>query len=131
MQSKHRWELRQYAQYDPNNCYEKKNTTIDFPIQPSITKVCRAIRSESLPIFYGANSCEVSDLYWPTEEGVQMPFPNFVSRWLIRIKPHISFIRNLEITCGEGTAQCAHEMVSFLVDHFNFRGVAVTAVDWD
>ena len=123
----HATEAKWYAHYDPND-WRKEDCTREFPVQPNVTKVCRTIRNETLPIFYGVSSFEIWDLYWPKEEGVEMPFPKFVSRWLMRVDPHISLIRDFEITCGRGNAQRAHEMVSFLIDHFSFREGTVKGV---
>ena len=119
-----------YAHYDPDN-WQKNNNTSEFPVQPNVARVCRTIRNETLPVFYGASSFEIRDLCWPEIEGVQMPFPKFVSRWLMRIKPHISLIRDLEISCGNINPQRAHEVVSFLVDHFSFLEGTVKGVERD
>jgi dihydrodipicolinate reductase len=72
---------RWYAQYDPNNPAKSADLTIDFSNQPNITKVCRTIRNETLPIVYGASGFEILDLYWYRQEGVQTPFPKIVLQW--------------------------------------------------
>lgn len=47
------WKGKWYSYYDPPSLEDSDN--IRPPVQPNITKVCRQMRRETLPIFYGAN----------------------------------------------------------------------------
>jgi hypothetical protein len=51
---------------------------IQLPRQPDITKVCRQIRDETLPIFYGVNRVLILDQCYHAYDGVKTPFLNIL-----------------------------------------------------
>lgn len=95
---------------------------IDFPAQPPITRVCRQIRNDTIPIFYGANDFVFMDSYWwghwnSRHVRVETPFPAVLMRCLGKIRRHLHLIRKLKITATLGySAQTAHDTVAILMD---------------
>lgn len=101
-----------------------------FITQPSITRVSKAVREETLPIFYGANAFIVTDLYWPEADGIQTPFPKIILEWLDRIRAHLPLMTDVEIDCHPRSCpHQAHEMVSALTDLMPFRAGVLKSID--
>ena len=107
--------------------YSPTETGIDyppvhFPRQPNITKICRQMREETLPIFYGVNRFVVMDLYEYQSDGLQPTFPTILWEALNNVKSHISLMKHVEIQCRMSSAQMAHEIIAALTDHgFDFK----------
>lgn len=115
---------------------------IAFPTQPPITRVCRQIRNETLPIFYGANDFVFLDSYCgdytralarENKVQVETPFPAVLMRGLGRIRGHLHLVRKLKIkSTREYCAQTAHESVAMLMDlGLPFEERALVAEDID
>ena len=113
-----------YGDYYPG---EPTEEAIRFLTQPAITKTCRQVRNETIPIFYGSNAIVLHDFYWPKMDGVWTPFPEVLRRLFRRIQLHVPLITCVVIDCDPGSAQAAHEVVSFLTDHFEFGAGVVKA----
>lgn len=108
--------------YSPG--YSKEYSEIDgkqrsMPVQPSISKVCRQIRQETLPIFYGANGFLLVDDYLTRIDGNHTPFPTVILGWLDNISQHLSLMEELSIECGFGCGQRAHEIIAVLTDRYH------------
>ena len=102
-----------------------------FPAQPSITKVCRQIRGETLPIFYGINGFIAIDLYSRSRNGITKPFPAVLLDWLSRIKHHLPLMSHLEMSCYRDSEQKADESITMLTDHkLAFKEGVLEPVNW-
>lgn len=94
------------------------NPTV-FPIQPSITQVCRQNREETLPMFYGGNKFEFVDVAVHELYGIKTPFLALLLRWLRAIQAHVPLFEELAIdatSVPELLAQRPDENVAALMD---------------
>ena len=107
---------RWFCRYSPIHDTSRLDDHIPFPRPPKITRVCRQIREETLPIFYGANGFDIEDWYWWEEEGVQTPFPKSLLRWLTSIRHYLHLMTSVSILCELDCVQRAHEIVTMLTD---------------
>lgn len=89
------------------------NADITLPVQPSITSVCRQIRAETLPIFYGSNRFLLFDriLFWKHGKD---PFPKVLTTWFAMIRQHLSLMSDVGIRSLNDSD--THETVALLTD---------------
>jgi hypothetical protein len=105
-----------FCRYSPIHNTSRLGDHIPFPSQPRITRVCRQIREETLPVFYGANGFIIEDWYWWEDEGIQTPFPKILLGWLNSIRHHLHLMTRVAILCEIDCVQREHEIVAMLTD---------------
>ena len=105
-----------YCRYCPIHDTSRLEDHIPFPRPPRITRVCRQIREETLPIFFGANDFVVEDWHWWKDDGVQTSFPKILLRWLTSIRHHLHLMTSVSILCEYDCVQREHEIVAMLTD---------------
>lgn len=118
-------------------CPNFASLNVSFPFQPSITKVCRQIRQENVPIFYGANVYIFHDCYEFHEDsdefeyfGIHTPFPAMLLQWLDCNRGHIPWIAGMHIESDYFSAQENYETICALTDlDFPFKDDALQAIE--
>ena len=105
-----------FCRYSPISDKSCPGDNIPLPSQPRITNVCRQIREETLPIFYGANGFVIEDWFWYEDEGVQTPFPKILLAWLNPIRHHLHLMKSMAIFCEMDCVKRDHEMIAMLTD---------------
>lgn len=115
------------AWYNPNFWIQTRNqeaaTTFHF-FQPNITRVNKQIRSETLSIFYGANTFVFLGSNYPSNR-LHVPWPKVLWMWLRSFKMHVPLMRRVEIQTTS-RQQKVHELVAALMDsEFNFVPTAL------
>ena len=104
-----------------------REAAAQFPVQPNVTRTCRQIRAETLPIFYGANQFLIAHEDHPHYQLRHSPFPKALFDRLNRIKPHLSLITSMQVEVPYcGCAQRAHKIVAALTDEFAFNEGALS-----
>lgn len=119
-----------FVSYNP--AFSAEHSTFRFPTQPNLAQVCRQLRAETLPVFYGSTGFLVFDLYTYRWTGLHGPFVAVLVDWLKRIKPYLDLMTQFEIVCAEESAVRADEIREMLADlDLGFKDGVLQVVDAD
>ena len=96
------------------------------PQQPSISRTCRQIRSETLPIFYGANSFNLCDIGIEFANGIEGSLKD-VFKWLDVVKHHVPLMKNVIVTSYPISTQGeSDEILRLLKENYAFKDGVLT-----